>query len=102
MGEARSAERASGRISSAERAAAKVAKAEAKAAQQATNKAETAAKRGRPAFNQMVRRLKAGEAVGVIVHKVDRSARNFWDWALLNDLLDQGIDVRLSVHACPG
>lgn len=35
---------------------------------------ETAAKRGRPVFNNMVAALQKGEAAGLIIHKIDRSA----------------------------
>ena len=54
---------------------------------------ETAAKRGRPIFNQMLRQLKQGEAAGLIMHKIDRSARNLRDWALVSELPSQGIDI---------
>ena len=54
---------------------------------------QTAAKRGRAVFNQMLRLLKQGKADGVIIHKIDRSARNLKDWADLGELIDQGIDV---------
>ncbi|MDA8088371.1 MAG: recombinase family protein [Nitrospiraceae bacterium] len=54
---------------------------------------ETAAKRGRPVFNKMMKLLKQGTAHGVIIHKIDRSARNLKDWADLGDLIDQGIEV---------
>jgi len=54
---------------------------------------ETAAKRGRPIFNQMLKRLKKGDADCIIIHKIDRSARNLRDWADLGELIDQGIDV---------
>jgi DNA invertase Pin-like site-specific DNA recombinase len=37
---------------------------------------ETAARRGRPVFGEVLQRLRRGEADGLIVHKVDRSARN--------------------------
>jgi len=40
---------------------------------------ETAAKRGRPVFDDLVKSLQRGEAAGLIVHKIDRSARNFSD-----------------------
>ena len=49
---------------------------------------ETAAKRGRPVFNQMLRLLEQGKAEGVIIHKIDRSARNLKDWADLGELID--------------
>lgn len=58
---------------------------------------ETAAKRGRPVFSGMLKALRAGKAVGLIIHKIDRSARNPYDWAAISELLDDGIDVRF-VH----
>lgn len=54
---------------------------------------ETAAKRGRPLFNQMLRQLKQGKAAGLVIHKIDRSARNLRDWALVSELPSQGIDI---------
>lgn len=54
---------------------------------------ETAAKRGRPVFNHMLRQLKRGKAAGLIMHKIDRSARNLRDWALVSELPNQGIDI---------
>ena len=54
---------------------------------------ETAAKRGRPVFTQMLKGLKRGKAAGVIIHKIDRGARNLRDWADLGELIDQGIQV---------
>jgi site-specific DNA recombinase len=59
----------------------------------------TAAKKGRPLFNKMVKGLQRRDAVGVIVHKIDRSARNFADWAMIGELLDQGVDVRFAHEA---
>ena len=57
---------------------------------------ETAAKRGRPVFNQMLRLLREGKADGVIIHKIDRSARNLKDWADLGELIDAGIEVHFA------
>jgi site-specific DNA recombinase len=57
---------------------------------------ETAAKRGRPVFNQMLKLLKQGKSDGVIIHKVDRSARNLKDWADLGELIDGGIEVHFA------
>jgi site-specific DNA recombinase len=54
---------------------------------------ETAAKRGRPIFNKMLKLLNNGNGDGVIIHKIDRSARNLKDWADLGDIIDQGIEV---------
>lgn len=57
---------------------------------------ETAAKRGRPVFNQMLGGLRQGKAQGVVIHKIDRSARNLRDWADLGELIDQGIEVHFA------
>ncbi|HEY2933112.1 MAG TPA: recombinase family protein [Acidobacteriota bacterium] len=54
---------------------------------------ETAAKRGRPVFNRMLKLLRRGSAAGVIIHKIDRGARNLKDWADLGELIDQGIEI---------
>jgi len=54
---------------------------------------ETAAKRGRPVFGQMLKLLRQRAAVGVIIHKIDRSARNLKDWADLGELIDSGMEV---------
>ena len=68
---------------------------------------ETAAKLGRPVFSRMLKNLRQRKAAGVIIHKIDRSARNLKDWASLGELLDSGIDVRfahdsLDMHARGG
>lgn len=57
---------------------------------------ETAAKLGRPVFAQMIRALNQGEADGVIIHKIDRSARNLKDWADLGEIIDRGIEVHFA------
>src|SRR5215813_6569644 len=57
---------------------------------------ETAAKRGRPIFNKMLKLLKSGKSDGVIIHKIDRSARNLKDWADLGELIDGGIEVHFA------
>src|SRR5579871_2544800 len=56
----------------------------------------TAAKRGRPEFSHMLSLLRAGNASGVVIHKIDRSARNLRDWSDLGELIDGGIDVRFA------
>ena len=56
----------------------------------------TAAKRGRPKFTDMLRRLRRGEADGVVIHKVDRSARNLDDWNDIAHLLDEGFQVYIA------
>jgi len=55
---------------------------------------ETAAKRGRQVFTQMLRLLQQGKAEGVLMHKIDRSARNLRDWTDLGDLVDAGVEVQ--------
>lgn len=57
---------------------------------------ETAAKRGRPVFDEMMRLLKRGKAHGVIIHKIDRGARNLKDWADLAELIDTGVEVHFA------
>ena len=60
---------------------------------------QTAAKGGRPIFNQMLAQLKRGSARGVIIHKIDRSARNLRDWAMFSELPDLGIDVYVATES---
>lgn len=57
---------------------------------------ETAAKQGRPLFTKMMKLLQIGKADGVVIHKIDRSARNLRDWAALGDLIDKGVDVHFA------
>ena len=58
---------------------------------------QTAAKKGRPVFGEMVRLLRSGKADGLLMHRIDRSARNLRDWVAVGDLSDEGIDVRFVV-----
>lgn len=57
---------------------------------------QTAAKRGRPVFMAMMKNLRNGKADGVMIHKIDRSARNLRDWADLGELIDAGIEVHFA------
>jgi len=57
---------------------------------------ETAAKLGRPIFSQMIRLLRSRSARGVVIHKIDRSARNLRDWADLGSLIDTGVEVHFA------
>jgi site-specific DNA recombinase len=57
---------------------------------------ETAAKRGRPVFSEMLRLLRRGTAHGVVIHKIDRGARNLKDWADLAELIDTGVEVHFA------
>lgn len=54
---------------------------------------ETAGKRGRPVFNQAMKLLRQGKYRGIILHKLDRGARNLKDWSDIGELVDQGIEV---------
>src|SRR5690349_9141014 len=60
---------------------------------------QTAAKQGRPVFNRMLQALRAGEAKGVIIHKIDRSARNLRDWADVGELIDSGVEVYFATES---
>lgn len=60
---------------------------------------ETASKVGRPVFNEMLALLKKGEATGVIIHKIDRSARNLKDWAEIGQLVEAGIEVHFATES---
>lgn len=60
---------------------------------------ETAAKSGRPIFTGMIKALRRGEAEGVVIHKIDRSARNFADWAKIGELADAGVDVHFATES---
>lgn len=44
----------------------------------------------------MLRALRRRHAQGVVIHKIDRSARNLKDWADLGDLIDQGLEVHFA------
>lgn len=49
----------------------------------------SASKHGRPEFTKMLSKLRRGQADGVIIHKVDRSARNGRDFSALMELHEQ-------------
>ena len=44
----------------------------------------------------MLKLLQKDKAQGVVIHKIDRSARNLKDWADLGELIDQGIEVHFA------
>ncbi|MGV6805210.1 MAG: recombinase family protein [Ruegeria sp.] len=54
---------------------------------------ETASKTGRPIFGRMMKSLAQGEAEGLIVHKIDRWARNYKDWAMVDEAAQIGVKV---------
>lgn len=60
---------------------------------------QTAAKGGRPQFNQMLRQLRRVNAKSVIIHKIDRAARNPKDWAMFSELPDIGVDVFVATES---
>ena len=60
---------------------------------------QTAAKSGRPVFNSMLKSLQTGKVSGVVMHKIDRSARNFFDWAKIGELADNGIEVHFATES---
>src|SRR5947208_7051194 len=60
---------------------------------------ESAATTGRPAFSQMLKLLRLGVAKGVIIHKIDRSARNLHDWVDVGKLVDAGVDVHFATES---
>ena len=47
-------------------------------------KTRTAGKVGRPIFKEILKSLRAGQAKGVVIHRIDRGTRNLWDWAALS------------------
>ena len=57
---------------------------------------ETASAKGRRVFSGMLGKLERGAADGLIIHKIDRSARNLEDWSNLGRLFDRGIDVQFA------
>jgi len=57
---------------------------------------QTAAKRGRPIFGRMLSLLNKGQVQGVVIHKIDRSARNLKDWANLGEMIDRGVDIHFA------
>ena len=59
---------------------------------------ESASHAGRQAFNQMLQLLRRGRAQGVIIHKIDRSARNLEDWADVGKLADAGVEVHFAAE----
>lgn len=56
----------------------------------------TAAKKGRPVFNRMISQLRQRRADGLVIHKIDRSARNLADWARIGELADLGLDIHFA------
>lgn len=59
---------------------------------------ESASQAGRHAFNEMLKLLRLNKAQGVIIHKIDRSARNLEDWADVGKLVDAGVEVHFATE----
>lgn len=59
---------------------------------------ETAAHVGRRVFTRMLKLLRAGKADGVVLHKIDRGARNLRDWIELIALSEEGAEVRFTTE----
>ncbi len=57
---------------------------------------ETAAHVGRRVFTRMLTLLRSGKAQGIILHKIDRGARNLKDWTEISTLSEEGFDVRFT------
>ena len=57
---------------------------------------ETAARQGRTEYTKLIKALQRGKAAGVVIHKIDRGARNMKDWANLGELIDAGVDVQFA------
>lgn len=53
--------------------------------------ARSAKRPGRPVFNEMIARIEAGEAEGIIAWHPDRLSRNAVDAGLIIDMLDRGV-----------
>lgn len=55
---------------------------------------QSATSNKRPIFRKVVNLLRDGKTGGLLIHKIDRSARNLTDWSTLGTLLDTGVDIR--------
>jgi site-specific DNA recombinase len=61
---------------------------------------QSAMSKGRPLFNEMLDRIEAGEANGIIAWHPDRLARNAFDGGRIIDLIDEGKirDLKFCTH----
>jgi len=59
---------------------------------------ESASHTGRTAFTEMLRLLRLGRIQGVVIHKIDRSARNLDDWVDVGKLVDAGVQVHFAAE----
>src|SRR5689334_3596098 len=68
-----------------------IAKAEHKIIYEVIEESMTAKRPGRPKFNQMLERIKSGEAKGILVWDIDRLYRNPEDDGKVRWMLQQGV-----------
>lgn len=61
--------------------------------------ARSAKRPGRPVFNEMIARIEAGEAQGIVAWHPDRLARNAVDAGILIDLIDRGRLKDMKFHS---
>ena|SRR3990167_9117984 len=54
---------------------------------------------GRPIFDEMLKRIQAGEAQGIVCWKIDRLSRNPVDSGKIQWLLQQGIIQHIQTHS---
>src|SRR3990167_2509327 len=54
---------------------------------------------GRPIFNEMMKKIQAGEAQGIVCWKIDRLSRNPVDSGKIQWLLQQGIIQHIQTHS---
>lgn len=59
---------------------------------------ESASQTGRPVFNEMLKLLRLGKTLGVVIHKIDRSMRNLEDWADVGKLVDAGVQIHFATE----
>ncbi len=59
---------------------------------------ESASHQGRPAFGEMLGLLRRKTIQGVIIHKIDRSARNLEDWVDVGKLVDAGVEIHFATE----
>jgi len=55
---------------------------------------QSAANTHRTQFQKLITNLESGRADGLILHTIDRGARNLKDWASIGELADKGVDIR--------
>lgn len=59
---------------------------------------KSAKRQGRPVYNEMIQRIKKGEADGILCWKLNRLARNAFDAGEVTDMLQQGIIKHIQTY----